>query len=527
MKAVIWTDASCRPSPGYGGYGVFGFTYKEAKRPKNVNHPAKNKYRFAANGIFGKLTAAEQKLEDDEALYAEQEEENEEDSPPTPPPSKKPSTLKPDPRPIEVCSIYETIRCVQNPQSTNNELELHAAIAALQMLTTVEGLTEVLLYTDSKYLTIGYHEHLPTWRNNGWKRKGTQQPIVQMSEWTSLDTYCRILQSKGVQLRIEWVEAHTSDYGNDMADLFSVVGSNAARYQCEHRIEPFVTNLYTSFVDYADYKASYHKDFIYHFKDLFFTSAPLEDSQFCFVTQHEEEKIKKNMTSSNQIGKRDNTTIFMAVHGQVPDLINQIKTFYRSIPRNYVASCTARLNRLDDRDMLRLAQRVPVRYLLVPIPKNTKQGYSLVAPSGRPQLIFLQETAIEFPFITVVNKVSALTQKLPQITNSSTTHVWDVTDKFFDSGKLLLRSNDKFLDLTPLTHGHLTMVQRLVANMGVDFPSYLALKKIEDEVLRVEVILDGTHNTNLYTLFTKITTADRQLYSLNVVNKYLAVGVHS
>ena len=71
------------------------------------------------------------------------------------------------------------------------------------------------------------------------------------------------------------------------------------------------------------------------------------------------------------------------------------------------------------------------------------------------------------------------------------------------------------------------MVQRLVANMGVDFPSYLALKKIEDEVLRVEVILDGTHNTNLYTLFTKITTADRQLYSLNVVNKYLAVGVHS
>ena len=130
---------------------------------------------------------------------------------------------------------------------------------------------------------------------------------------------------------------------------------------------------------------------------------------------------------------------------------------------------------------------------------------------------------MDFPFIASVAKVHEV-MSCPDLSSVPKLNVWDVTDKFVKDGKLTLSNKDKFVDFTYLTEGQLVLTQRLMASVGADIPSYLALKKIEEEIERVEVILQGSNNNNLYTLFVRITTTNRQLYSLNVVNKYLAVA---
>ena len=52
------------------------------------------------------------------------------------------------------------------PETTNNRMELTAAIEALNALS---GRTQVTLYTDSKYVMDGIREWMPNWKQRGWK----------------------------------------------------------------------------------------------------------------------------------------------------------------------------------------------------------------------------------------------------------------------------------------------------------------------------------------------------------------------
>jgi hypothetical protein len=198
-------------------------------------------------------------------------------------------------------------------------------------------------------------------------------------------------------------------------------------------------------------------------------------------------------------------------------------TFYRNLPRQYVTTCSMKLSKLENRDMLRMGEYVPVEYMLVPIARNNRMTYGLVDSASNTAGVFLQENSMDFPFIASVGKVQEV-MSCPDLSSVPKLNVWDVTDKFVKDGKLALSNKDKFVDFTYLTEGQLVLTQRLMASVGADIPSYLALKKIEEEIERVEVILQGSNNNNLYTLFVRITTTNRQLYSLNVVNKYLAVA---
>lgn len=474
MKAVFYCDGSCRPNPGYGGYGIFGYTFQEAKRPKNTKHPLKDKFNFTHEGIL---------------------------------------TTK-GTEPIEVLNILEFVRASNNPKTTNNENELKATLHVLELVHAHPEWDEVTLLTDSEYMVKGINENLVKWEANGYKKVGGM-PIAYTDDWVSINLYYKALTERGCKINVKWVKGHSGDYGNDTADYYSVIGSNAARQQFERQVEEFCTDIYTSETTYAEYKKSYAKDFVFHFKDLFFSSSPtIQDDSYCFVSSNEEDA---------EIGKRDNTTIFLANHGYVPGFINRVKQFYRNLPRQYIATCSMKLSRLENRDILRMGEFVDVEYMLVPIARNNRMAYGLVDSASNSVGVFLQENSIEFPFIASVTKVHELLS-CQDLTATPKVNVWDVTDKFVCDGKLTLSNKDKFVDFTYLTEGQLVLTQRLMASMGADIPNYLALKKIEAEIERVEVILQGSNNNNLYTLFVRITTTNRQLYSLNVVNKYLAVA---
>ncbi len=69
------------------------------------------------------------------------------------------------------------------PSTTNNAMELWAAIAALRSL---EGRSRANVYTLSKYVLHGATRWLPVWRRRGWQTRGGQQ-VKNKKEWEELD----------------------------------------------------------------------------------------------------------------------------------------------------------------------------------------------------------------------------------------------------------------------------------------------------------------------------------------------------
>lgn len=103
--------------------------------------------------------------------------------------------------------------------STNNRMELFAAIVAL------EGLTRscaVVLTTDSQYVRQGIEQWVPRWRSNGW-RTADKKPVKNQDLWERLAA-----AAARHQVRWHWVRGHAGHAENERVD-------RAAREQAEKR----------------------------------------------------------------------------------------------------------------------------------------------------------------------------------------------------------------------------------------------------------------------------------------------------
>ncbi len=98
------------------------------------------------------------------------------------------------------------------PDTTNNRMELQAAIEALSAL---RRRCRVELYTDSEYLRRGITEWLPGWKQRGWKT-ASRKPVRNRELWEALDR----LQQKH-EVRWHWVKAHAGHPGNERADALA------------------------------------------------------------------------------------------------------------------------------------------------------------------------------------------------------------------------------------------------------------------------------------------------------------------
>lgn len=98
------------------------------------------------------------------------------------------------------------------PQTTNNRMELMAAIGALEAL---KRPCEVWLHTDSEYLKKGVTEWLPQWKARGWKTAG-RQPVKNRDLWERLE---RAAQRHRVHWR--WIRGHAGHPENERADALA------------------------------------------------------------------------------------------------------------------------------------------------------------------------------------------------------------------------------------------------------------------------------------------------------------------
>jgi ribonuclease HI len=98
------------------------------------------------------------------------------------------------------------------PETTNNRMELMAAIRALESLTRQ---CSVKLTTDSQYVQKGITEWLPNWKRRGWKT-AAKKPVKNANLWKRLDEAVA-----GHEVEWHWVKGHSGHPENELADALA------------------------------------------------------------------------------------------------------------------------------------------------------------------------------------------------------------------------------------------------------------------------------------------------------------------
>jgi ribonuclease HI len=96
-----------------------------------------------------------------------------------------------------------------DPKTTNNKMELSAAIHALRAL---KKDTEVFMTTDSQYVKDGIEKWLAGWKKKNWLTS-QKEPVKNKDLWLELD---REVQNH--EIRWGWVRAHRNDRYNNFVD---------------------------------------------------------------------------------------------------------------------------------------------------------------------------------------------------------------------------------------------------------------------------------------------------------------------
>ena len=97
-----------------------------------------------------------------------------------------------------------------NPETTNNQMEMQAALEALKYLKDKNDVIE--LFTDSNYLRKGITEWIHKWKLNNW-RTAAKKPVANRDLWIEISDL-----NEKMNVQWNWVKGHAGDPGNERAD---------------------------------------------------------------------------------------------------------------------------------------------------------------------------------------------------------------------------------------------------------------------------------------------------------------------
>ena len=109
-----------------------------------------------------------------------------------------------------------------DPATTNNRMELQAALATLQRLAELPLHPNLTLRTDSKYLIDGLGSWMAGWKRKGW-RTAAGKPVLNQDLWQALD------QARLAEVPLSYVKGHSGDPDNDRVDQIAVAYSKGRK----------------------------------------------------------------------------------------------------------------------------------------------------------------------------------------------------------------------------------------------------------------------------------------------------------
>lgn len=118
------------------------------------------------------------------------------------------------------CRGVERELCGGEPQTTNNRMELMAAIAALEALTRP---CAAVLHSDSQYVLQGISEWMPAWKRKGWKT-AAGAAVKNQDLWQRLDA-----AAHPHRVRWQWVKGHAGHPDNERVDALARIQAQRFR----------------------------------------------------------------------------------------------------------------------------------------------------------------------------------------------------------------------------------------------------------------------------------------------------------
>lgn len=113
---------------------------------------------------------------------------------------------------VLTCGLHTREMSGGTPATTNNRMEMQAAIEALSALREP---CEVEFHTDSTYLKNGVTAWISGWKRNGWRTK-SKQPVKNEDLWRALDSI-----TSNHKVKWHWVKGHAGHEGNERCDLLA------------------------------------------------------------------------------------------------------------------------------------------------------------------------------------------------------------------------------------------------------------------------------------------------------------------
>lgn len=379
---VLYTDGSARPNPGFTGYGVHGYKYR--------NEPSKRglglqKVEATASGYSMGITQSDKKL---------------------------PS--------VTVLEYYDMLGSDRN-SNTNNGAEIDALIQALKTL-DLSDTQHLTVYTDSDYLRRGLIEWVPIWSSKHWRRAdGTT--INNCDKWMTLSYLVDNIKAKGVDFQIYWVKGHNGDIGNSIADKLAVIGTM-------HSCNGLYKNYCTISEPTGYWKNTAVKDPLIGFKRLYFNSSAdyNKPGHYYLVEPGGDEK---------QIGGRLPEASYCVLRLKNPDSVIETIRDYQHIVSNDINSIMImRLDKVYSRDTYKyLAEHG--QYALV---QNTKGTIGLNFVDNEPVTLERNPAGLSLRAIEIYGFLDEILNKYTNGTLGDQKYLGfklhDITHLFFDQKPL-------------------------------------------------------------------------------------------
>lgn len=260
--AVIYTDGSARPNPGFTGWGAHGYFYKPEESPKKVivaKHHLVTQYGY---------------------IHQNEEGQNERAVPVEP-------------------LMYLDAFGSGDSNSTNNAAEVDAFYFVIQYLLDHAAVKEIQIFTDSDYLRKGITEWRKIWESSSFtKQDGTE--VRNKERWIRIFEQIDQLKELGITLRVDWIKGHADKLGNELADGRALLGM----LYSTHREEKLQFDLTPAkgywksdvarhpFLDFSRLYFNSHKPFNqaghYYFanpgKDELLIGKRIPDTSYCVVS---------------------------------------------------------------------------------------------------------------------------------------------------------------------------------------------------------------------------------------------------
>lgn len=108
-----------------------------------------------------------------------------------------------------------------DPQTTNNRMEMQAAIAGLTFFLATGQRQPVELFTDSEYVKKGITTWISGWKRRGWQT-AAKKPVLNQDLWIALDQANQAVATQtGTAVTWTYVRGHAGNVGNERCDAIA------------------------------------------------------------------------------------------------------------------------------------------------------------------------------------------------------------------------------------------------------------------------------------------------------------------